>query len=186
MNKELDLNSQKEFFEAEKLFKEKKFNNALKHYQNILKKFPNHLAVLNNIGQIYELQGKYEKAMEAFKKCYEINSNEKIFIHNLANIYFLKKDFVNSMPLLKKVIDIGLDHEGNCEKYAISLFNIKAFKETKDFITLIHLKYPKNDLLNRLLGRSLLNLNSHVEGLKYLQSSHGFIQLSPKGIKYLT
>ena len=90
------------------------------------------------------------------------------------------------MPLLKKVIDIGLDHEGNCEKYAISLFNIKAFKETKDFITLIHLKYPKNDLLNRLLGRSLLNLNSHVEGLKYLQSSHGFIQLSSNGIKYLT
>ena len=40
MNKELDLNSQKEFFEAEKLFKEKKFNNSLTHYQNILKKFP--------------------------------------------------------------------------------------------------------------------------------------------------
>ena len=93
MNKELDLNSQKEFFEAEKLFKEKKLNNSLTHYQNILKKFPNHLAVLNNIGQIFELQGKYEKAMEAFKKCYEINSNEKIFIHNLANIYFLRKDF---------------------------------------------------------------------------------------------
>ena len=90
------------------------------------------------------------------------------------------------MPLLKKIIDIGLDHEGNCEKYALCLFNTKAFKETKDFITSIHLKYPKNDLLNRLLGRSLLNLNLHEEGLKYLQSSHGFIQLTPNGIKYLT
>ena len=51
------------------------------------------------------------------------------------------------MPLLKKVIDIGLDHEGNCEKYAICLFNTKAFKETKDFITSIHLKYSKNEQL---------------------------------------
>jgi len=184
--KELDLNSQKEFLEAEKLFKEKKYSNSLKQNKNILKKFPNHLAVLNNMGQIYELQAEYENAMELFNKCLKLDPNEKIFIHNLANIYFLKKDFINSIPLLKKVIDIDLEHERNCEKYAICLFNIKAFKDTKNFILSILTKYPKNDLFNKLLGRSLLNLNSHLEGLKYVQSGHGFIQLSSEGIKYLT
>ena len=74
-------------------------------------------------------------------------------------------------------------NEGNCEKYAICLFNTKAFKETKDFITSIHIKYPKNDLLNRLLGRSLLNLNSHVEGLKYLQSRHSLIETDRRMIR---
>ena len=47
-------------------------------------------------------------------------------------------------------------------------------------------KKKKNSLLNGLLGKTLMHLNLHKEGLKYIQESTGQIEFSNSGVKYLS
>ena len=76
-------------------------------------------------------------------------------------------------------------NEEICEKYVICLFKIGKKNEIKDFVLNIISKYPNNRTLNNLLGQSLLSLNSHKEGLSYIQKGAGFLQLDENGVKLL-
>ncbi len=174
-----------EFSEAESFFKNKQFNIALEKYEILLKKNPNHVSVLNNIGLIYEKLEKFDKAINFYKKCNQIQPDIPILIHNLANLYVKLEKFNDALPLLKKIINEKLNNEKNSEKYALCLYNISTKEETKNFIEKIIYKYPKNQLLNGILGKSLLNLNFHKAGLEYIQKSTGFIQFNNNGIDFL-
>ena len=46
-------------------------------------------------------------------------------------------------------------------------------------------KYPRNRVLNNLLGQSLLALNFHKEGLSYIRKGAGFLQLDENGVNLL-
>ena len=46
-------------------------------------------------------------------------------------------------------------------------------------------KFPKNRVLNNLLGQSLLALNFHKEGLSYIRKGAGFLQLDENGVNVL-
>ena len=185
MNKEIDQIFIDDFSEAEILYKQNKFKESLEKYKSLLKIQPDHISVLNNIGLVYEKLNDFNKSIDFYKKCNEIKPNQVILIHNLANAYTQLERWADALPLLKSIIDIDFENENNSEKYALGLFNIKSKEETKCFISAVIAKYPDNELLNRLLGKSLLHLNLHSEGLKYLQKGSGFIELNADGVKYL-
>ena len=185
MNNEINQRFIDNFLEAEKLYKDKRFNESLEIYKALLEDQPNHISVLINIGLVYENLGELNKTIEFYKKCCELKPHQALQVHNLANIYSRLERWTDAFPLLKKLINIDFNNENNTEKYALCLFNIKSKEETKCFINSAISKYPDNQLLNRLLGKSLLHLNSHKDGLKYLQKASGFIEFSTDGIKYL-
>ncbi len=185
MNKELSQKLIDDFSEAERLCNENKLNESLEIYKALLKVLPNHISVLNNTGLVYEKLGDFNKSIDLYIKCNELAPDQVILINNLANAYTRMDRWEDAYPLLKKIIDLDYENESNSEKYALCLFNIKSKGETKSFIGSAIAKYPENRLLNRLLGRSLLELNSHIEGLKYLRKGSGFIQFDPDGVKYL-
>ena len=72
-----------------------------------------------------------------------------------------------------------------CERYAICLFKINKKTEVKDFILKVISKFPKNRVLNNLLGQSLLALNSHKEGLSYIKNGAGFLEIDENGVRLL-
>ena len=174
------------FNEAQKLFKEKKFSESLIKYKKILHENPNHVSILNNIGLNYEQLDNYIEAVNYYEKCNQIAPNEKIIVHNLANAYCKTENFLKGLLLLKKIINLDYGKEANHEKFAVCLFNIKSKIETKKFIEAAIVKYPNNKLLNGLLGKTLLYLNLHKEGLAYIQKSIGFIEFNDNGVKYLS
>ncbi len=185
MNKQVSQKFIDEFSAAEKLCNENKLNESLEKYQSLLEQQPDHIFVLNNIGLVYEKLGDFDKSIEFYKKCNELKPNQAVLIHNLANVYVQAERWADAYPLLKQIIDTDFQNENNSEKYALCLFNTKSKQETKNFISSAIKKYPKNPLLNRLLGRSLLYLNAHAEGLEYLRNGSGFIELGSEGVKYL-
>ena len=65
------------------------------------------------------------------------------------------------------------------------MFKINKKTEVKDFILKIISKFPKNRVLNNLLGQSLLALNFHKEGLSYIRKGAGFLQLDENGVNLL-
>jgi len=173
------------FTEAENLFKENRFNESLEKYQTLLKDHPDHIYVLNNMGLVYEKTGDLNKSLELYKKCNELMPNQAVLIHNLANVYTQLERWADALPLLKSIIDSDLGNEKNAEKYALCLFNTSSKEEVEHFISSVISKYPDNKLLNRLLGRALLYLNAHIDGLKYLQKGSGVVELDNDGVKYL-
>ena len=185
MNSEVSQKFIDEFSEAEKLCNENQLDASLEIYMALLKQQPNHIFVLNNIGLVYEKLGDYENSIAYYKKCNDLQPNQPVIIHNLANAYTQAERWEEARPLLKKIVSMDFQHENNTEKYALCLFNTKSKQETKDFINAAIEKYPENQLLNRLLGRSLLYLGHHVEGLECLQKGTGFIEFSSEGVKFL-
>ena len=174
------------FYKAEKLYKEKKFLQSLKKYKELLTLNPKHISVLNNIGLNYEKLRQYDEAINYYEKCNEILPNQTILMHNLATMYCRLERFKDAIPLLKIIINSDYQKEANHEKFAICLFNEKNKKDTKNFIEMAIIKFPNNNVLNGLLGKTLLHLNLHKEGIKYLQKSTGLIEFNNERIDYLS
>ena len=185
MNSEVSQKFIDDFSQAEKLCNENQLDASLEKYMALLKQQPDHIFVLNNIGLVYEKLGDFENSIAYYKKCNDLKPNQAVLIHNLANVYTQAERWEDALPLLKKIVDTDFQHENNSEKYALCLFNTKSKEETKNFINAVISKYPNNQVLNRLLGRSLLYLDRHIEGLKCLQKGTGFIEFSSEGVEYL-
>ena len=63
--------------EANKLFLEKKFKNAIEKYENILQKEPNNLIALNNKGYSFSKLHEYSEALSCYDECLKKNPNDK-------------------------------------------------------------------------------------------------------------
>ena len=172
------------FTRAGALYKEKKFLESLTLYKELLSIKPNQINILNNIGLNYEKLRRYDEALSCYEKCYHIHPNE-VTINNLTNIYCKLERYIDALPLLKKIINSNYQNEVNHEKYAICLFNTSNRKDTKNFLEIAIIKFPNNNALNELLGKTLLSLNFHKDGVKYLQKGTGLIEFNNKGINYL-
>ena len=186
MNKEAEKIFSDSFHEAEKLYKEKNYLESLKKYKKILNLNPKHISILNNIALNYEKLNENNEAINYYEQCIQILPNERVIIHNLANAYCKTDRYLDALPLLKKIINEDYQKEANHEKLALCLFYTQTKDETKSFIKLAITNFPNNTLLNGLLGKTLLHLNLHKEGIKYLQKSTGLIEFNDAGVKYLS
>ena len=163
----------------------KKFNEAIISYEEAVKLNQNFSEAYNNLGSTLKTLGKYKEAIINYKKAISSKKNNIEACYNLASLYFFQENYVEASNLYKSILNIKSKHEEICENLAISLFKSGKKNELKDFILPIIAKYPDNKTLNNLLGQSLLALNSHKEGLSYIQKSAGFIQLNINGTKLL-
>ncbi len=163
----------------------KKFDHAIISYEEAIKLNPNFSEAYNNLGSTLKSLNKYEEAILNYKK--SINLNKKNFeaYYNLASLYFILENYIEAIDYYKYIINLKTRNEEICEKYVICLFKIGKKNEIKDFVLNIISKYPNNRTLNNLLGQSLLSLNSHKEGLSYIQKGAGFLQLDENGVKLL-
>ena len=174
------------FTQAENLYKENKLLESLKKYQKLYNQNPKHISVLNNIGLIHEQLEDYKEAIRFYERCNKLLPNEIILISNLANVYCKTERYLDALPLLKKIIHSDYQNETNCEKFALCLFETQNKEETKKFLETAISKFPKNNLLNGLFGKTLLHLNLHRDGLKHLQQCTGIIEFNDNGVKYLS
>ncbi len=173
------------FSEAEQLCNTGNFSESLEIYQALLHQHPDHVSVLNNLGLVNEKLNNFDTAVDYYHRCNELMPNQPVLINNLANAYTRLDQWSKALPLLEKIIDTGFDNERNSEKYALCLFNLKTREETRDFAASAVEKYPDNNILNRILGKTLMYLNSHREGLMHLQHGSGFIEFDSRGVRYL-
>lgn len=176
----------KDFKKAEKLFTDYNFQESLNQYEKLNEKFPNNVSVINNIALNYEKLDNLEKSLELYLKCLKMQPNEISLIHNVANTFYKLNKYDQALPYIDKLLKKNERHELNSEKYAICLHNCKLKNESKEFIMSVIKRYPENKILNTMLGKSLLNLDSHKDGLKYIQKGSGFIQLNTQGVSYLS
>ncbi len=181
MNPEL----QKKFDIANQLFKEKKYQDSAKKYEDILKQNPNSISIKNNLALCYEGLREFKKAINLYKNCIDAKP-DPLFFNNIGRVYFTVKDYKNSCMYLEKSLSMN-----NKQIYIIELLTASynhlnlSDKIIKLLENLIN-SFPKNRFLNGCFGKNLLKANRHAEGLYYLRLGYGMVELNEnKDIKII-
>ncbi len=175
----------KNFSNAEKLFSQGKYYEAIKKYKKILISYPNLIIAVNNIGLCYEYLNQLEDSIKCYKKCSITIPKEKIFINNIANIYYKKKDYNNAIKELEKSLLIDDSQAEIIEKTANCLLKLNLKDKAHLFFKKYIKKIPKSTLLNTLYGKNLIALNKHKEGLEFLRKGTGFIEFNENKVNII-
>jgi len=182
---EIDPELRKNFSFAEKLFLEKKYQEAIRYYKNILVDHPNLIEAINNIGQSYEYLDQLDLSLKYYKKCSTMISGNKIFVNNVANIYYKKKNYNNAIKELEKSLLID-DNQINIVKRKVEcLIKLNLREEVKFFLNKYILKIPNDSALNTLQGKNLIALNQHKAGLEFLKIGTGFIEFDQNKVNII-
>jgi len=182
---QIDPQLKKDFSEAQELTGEKKYHESIEKYELILKKYPNLLTAINNIGLNYEHLGLLDKSIHYYKLCCDKAPKEKVFLNNLANIYYKQMDYLNAIQIYEQSYSINNNQEEVVEKLASSLVDAKLNKKADLFLRNTLKVFPNNTHLNSLMGYNLLSLNCHKEGLGFLKKGTGFIEFNNNSVKII-
>ena len=177
MNK-IDQRTIEKFKKAEELFTEKKIDESIKNYKEILNFNPSFLPALNNIASCYEYLNKLAEAETYYSKCVSLKSDELIFLNNLSNIYLKQKKFNQALPLLKNSLAQAPNQEKVAESFAECLFSLNLKDDLNLFGEQAIKRYPLNEIFPIFYGKNLLKMGKHQEGLKVLKDINGVIEFN--------
>ena len=165
--------------------KQNKFEEAIGSFEEAIKVNPNFSEAYNNLGSAQKSLNKFKEAILSYEKSIGLKANNVEACYNIASLYYFLKNYNKASKYFKNIINLETRQEEICERYTICLFKTGKKTEVKDFVLTVISKFPKNKVLNNLLGQSLLALNSHKEGLSYIKNGAGFLQIDENGVKLL-
>jgi tetratricopeptide (TPR) repeat protein len=150
------------------LFSEKKYQEALLAYEDILKKNPDVFIIYKNIGNCYFALEKYDQAVEVYQKLFEKQPNSAEIMTLIGNSYVNAK---------------------NMEK-AMAWFGRIPFEEIKDVDTLYNIganltNNNKNDLALKYFKRAVEVDADFSEGYYQLGMTHTALNQIPEALEAL-
>lgn len=115
------------FSNANQLFKDNKFSKAIIEYEKALKSNPELKDAFRFLGESYkslyvpakdtpENREKAAKALEALKKAYDLDQNNKDIIYSLGDMYDRMRNFDEAEKLYLRIIDL---EPGNMNNYYV-------------------------------------------------------------------
>ena len=176
----------KKFEIAEKLLAEKKYDESIANFKEIIKIEPNLIPAIYNLGLCYEFSNQLDKAELSYNKCYTLKPGEIRFINNLAVIYLKQKKFQQALPLLKESLEINENQQIIVYYTLMCLIDLNKREAAEKFGYEKLKTFSDYGELNKLHGKNLMNLNKHKEGLKFLKKATGFIELDGNSINIVT
>ena len=165
--------------------KQKKFEESIESFKEAIKLNPNLSEAYNNLGSAQKSLNKFEEAILSYEKSIDLKPSNVEAYYNLATLHYFLENYNEASNYFKNIINLKARQEEICERYTICLFKTGKKNEVKDFVLTVISKFPRNRVLNNLLGQSLLSLNSHEEGLSYIKNGAGFLEIDENGVRLL-
>ena len=165
--------------------KQKKFKEAIGSFKEAIKVNSNFSEAYNNLGSTQKSLKNFEEAILSYKKAIDLKASNVEACYNLATLHYFLENYDEASNYFKNIINLKARQEEICERFTICLFKTGKKNEVKDFVLTVISKFPRNRVLNNLLGQSLLSLNSHKEGLSYIKNGAGFLEIDEKGIRLI-
>ncbi len=165
--------------------KQKKFQEAVESFKEAIKVKPNFSEAYNNLGSTQKSLNKFKEAILSYKKAIDLKANNVEACYNLATLHYFLENYDEASNYYKNIINLKTRQEEICERFTICLFKTGKKNEVKDFVITVISKFPRNKVLNNLLGQSLLSLNSHKEGLSYIKNGAGFLEIDENGVRLI-
>jgi tetratricopeptide (TPR) repeat protein len=165
--------------------KQKKFEEAIESFEEAIKLNPNFSEAYNNLGSAQKSLNKFEEAILSYEKSIAMKANNVEACYNLATLNYFLENYNEASNYFKNIVNLKVRQEEICERFTICLFKTGKKNEVKDFVLTVISKFPRNRVLNNLLGQSLLALNSHKEGLSYIKNGAGFLEIDENGVRLI-
>lgn len=174
-----DSNSLLKLAQGQSYIRLKRFDEAIHHYQQWLKKEPKQTWAYDGLGRIYRESGRYPEAVEVFNRAIEISGKGIFTINHFQNLGWIYEDwgkYEEAIAVYQKAIDIdansqlitgiynylgmAYDNLGQYDK-AISTYQQAIKVDAKNSVT-----YNNLGSLYRLLQRwddAIDSLNAAIE-----------------------
>jgi superkiller protein 3 len=148
-----------------------RFDDALKYFQEGLKRDSHNTSCLFNIGFIEERQGNYARAEELFQRAIRINPDFPEALIELANLRVKDKKYAEAVDLLRRFVKVARDPADGYYKLAMAERNLHqtaaAQRDLNVFQTLSKNAaagpYPYQHLFDYLDNRSKLSAQARTQ-----------------------
>lgn len=124
----------KDFEKGNKLFSEKKYDNALTVYTHILQEFPDSYIINLNVGNCYFEKQEYEKAVAAYQKVLEKEPDNTKAMITIGNSYSNMNQPEKALAWYKKIDVAKIDDPVVLYNIGIFHFNANNLQGAVDFL----------------------------------------------------
>ena len=111
----------------------KKFKEAKKLYNEILKIKPDYANALNNLGELFRAEGEIKKAKICYEKAIKANPNLASSYNNLGLVYKRNKDNIKAKDLFLKSIEIDPNFANPNYNLGIIYKELGDYKKAKSY-----------------------------------------------------
>lgn len=167
----LDPNSVQLLQQGMELQRQRKFIEAERIYQAVLRRFPNNHDALHLMGTLALEAEEFDVALDYLEKAIKLQPKNHIYHHNLGNTYLHTRNFELALRHLNKATDLRPNLiEGLCNlaRCYVLMSNARAA------VPLYQKAYrldPKHPLVAVGLGNALINLGKMDEAETYLRQA---------------
>ncbi|MHC2993921.1 MAG: tetratricopeptide repeat protein [Candidatus Atribacteria bacterium] len=117
------------FERAEDYFKKGDFNQAVREFKAVLKKWPNDSRSYNKLGVCYASLKNFGKAKLYLEKALELDVKYSEPYNNLGNICLEEKEYEKSIELYKKALELNPDYAAAHSNLGLAYKRMKRIKE---------------------------------------------------------
>lgn len=105
-SEDLHISQEEDFFKLGlKTFKEKKYNQSYYYWHYLVKKYPTKAIYSFNLGNIYFVQDKFDKAIITYKNVIELGSSlQEVAAIYIAKSYYGKGSIITSKRVYKRIL----------------------------------------------------------------------------------
>ena len=160
------LTVEKIFSLAVEAYQEKKFSLAEKYYKEIVKKFPDNVNTLINLGMTLKQLEKFNEAIDCYKRSIQINPKNANSYYNLANLYNNIEKYDEAITFYKKTIEINPNFLGAYNNLGNILKNLNKYESAISFFNQAIQIDPRNAVLYNNLGISYNDIGEIAQAHK--------------------
>lgn len=164
------------FLKGNKLYEEKKYDEAIASYEAAIKLSPTQWGYYFNLGLSYKKLDEREEAKAAFEKAQELNHESYNANKELAEILAKLGNFDEAKKYYKKATELSLDDPDAF--YNLGVCSVNLGESDEAFTAFLKVLELKNDYADAYfqLGTLSISQNKKEEAMKYLEK---FLELAP-------
>ena len=150
-------------------------------WEDVMVKSPGNPRPYQNLAICYEGIGRFDKALELYKKALPLKDQEPrhsqfLSLNNMGNIYRIKNEYEKAIELYKRAIDIYPKNELAQYNMIFSLVNSERWEEASENANLLLSKKYYHEKYLNLKGFILIKQKRPEEAIPYLRSA---LRLAP-------
>lgn len=165
------------------LYNQRKYQEALEEYQNILKEHPELRLINKNIGNCYYELGDYDSAIKYYERVLEKEPGSEEILINLGNIYLEKGELEKGLSYFKKIDEEAITNPITFYNIGTSFFNKGEIDKSIEYYNRAITLDPDFSDVYYQLGLCYLNI---TEKEKAKENLNKFLELAPDSDKETT
>jgi tetratricopeptide (TPR) repeat protein len=156
---------------------QKKYDDAVRAYQEVVKKQPRNVAAYANLASAYAGAGKFKEELSALQKAVSLKSDDPTIRFNLGAAYERQKMEAEAIKEYERVLKINVDDADAVERLADLALKNKQFGQAIQYYEKLKTKHPRKASIYAGLGFA------YGEQKKYRESAQNYENAIKYGAK---